>query len=70
MAFEIKKAKRSQAKAKIALAGAAGSGKSLSALYLAVGLGEKIGAIDTENNSLSLYADEADFDVITLTPPY
>lgn len=46
------------------------SGKTYSALRLAKGLGKKIGVIDTENNSASLYADKFDFDVISLGPPY
>lgn len=63
------KAERKQSKARVALAGPSGSGKSYSALQLTKGLvpGGKIAAIDTENGSLSLYSDVVDFDVCELT---
>lgn len=62
------KAERKRAKARVALAGPSGSGKSYSALLLARGLtpGGKIAAIDTEQGSLSLYSDMVDFDVCEL----
>lgn len=68
MALEFRKAKRSQAKIKIAMGGASGSGKTMSSLLLAFGLikaehpnwsdadcWDKICIIDTENASGSLY---------------
>src|SRR6185437_9721655 len=42
----------------------------MSALYLAFGLGGKVGIVDTENGSADLYADQGDYDVITLEKPY
>lgn len=59
MAF--RKAERKSLKARIALAGPAGSGKTLSALRLAKGMSEAlgglaIGLIDTEKESSGLYA--------------
>ena len=68
MAFQIQKAKRIQAKIKVAIGGASGSGKTLSALLMAYGLvkaehpdwtdeqvWDHIICIDTENKSASLY---------------
>ena len=68
MSFEFKKAKRIQAKVKLAIGGASGSGKTLSALLLAYGylraehpdwteeqIWDHIAVIDTENKSASLY---------------
>ena len=62
----FQKAERSAVFLKLALAGSAGSGKTMSALRLARGLvgpTGKIAVIDTENGSASLYADLTDFDV-------
>lgn len=66
MQFEIKKATKAQSKARIALMGPAGSGKTFSALNLAAHLGERIILIDTERGSASKYADEFEFNVIEL----
>lgn len=69
----FKKAKRTQAKIKLAVTGPAGSGKTFSALRLArglVGIEGKIAVIDTENGSASLYSEQFDFDVLDLEPPY
>ena len=70
MALQIHKAQRRKAKLRLALLGPTGSGKTMSALYLAFGIGGKVGVIDTENGSADLYADEGDYDVITLEKPY
>lgn len=70
MALQIHKAQRSKAKLRLALLGPTGAGKTLSALYLAFGIGKKVGIIDTENHSADLYADHGDYDVITLDAPY
>jgi len=68
MAFA--KATRKKIKLKLAVAGAAGSGKTYSALRLAHGLGSKIAVIDTENGSASLYSDKFQFDVMDMAPPF
>lgn len=68
--MEIRRAKRSQARMRLALLGPSGSGKTYSALQLAFGLGNKIGLIDTEHGSGELYADLGEYDVITLKPPF
>lgn len=70
MSVIIKKAERKQIKLRLALMGPSGSGKTYSALALAKGMGKKILVIDTENHSASTYADEFDFDVISIDPPY
>jgi hypothetical protein len=62
----FKKATKKQLKARIALAGPAGSGKTYSALSIATGLGKKIAVVDTERESASLYSDIFDFDVCPL----
>ena len=66
----FKKATKTQARARIALSGPAGSGKTYTALAWAAALGQRIAFIDTERGSASLYADVFDFDVLDLAPPY
>lgn len=80
----FQKASRSQVFLKLAITGPTGSGKTFSALRLALGLldgtGKKIAFIDTENKSASLYAppegDEPNykttfpFDSMELEPPF
>lgn len=77
MKFEIKKATRSELKARVALIGVSGSGKTYDALIIAAGLARRpdgsrgrVLVIDTENRSASKYAEDpalgVDFDVIEL----
>lgn len=70
----FQKAKKEKIWTKTMLAGSAGSGKSYSALRLATGIanrcGGRIAAIDTENGRLKYYANEFDFDTLTLEEPY
>ena len=82
--FEIRRAVRSQALARLALCGASGGGKTTGALLLARGMVEyllevgavpgglegKIGVVDTERRSAALYAHLVPFDAIELTAPY
>jgi len=68
--MELKKAERKQTFFLGCLYGFSGSGKTYSALTIAKGMGTKIGFIDTENGRASYYADEFDFDVIDLKPPF
>ena len=70
MAIQIRKAEKRKAKLRLALMGPTGSGKTMSSLRLAFGIGGKVGIIDTENGSADLYADVGDYDVITLQKPY
>ena len=63
------KATKQQSKLRLAIIGPAGSGKTYSALGIAVALagkGGKVAVIDTERGSASLYADMFAFDVLTL----
>lgn len=64
----FKQATRKQAKARVAIDGPAGSGKTYTSLLAATVLanGGKIAVIDTERGSASLYADEFSFDVLEL----
>jgi len=70
----FKKATRSQVYLKLAITGPTGSGKTYSALRLATGLlegtGKRIAGIDTENESMSLYSEQFDFDVLPISPPF
>jgi hypothetical protein len=66
----FKKATKTQARARVALSGPPGSGKTYTALTWAAALGKTIALIDTERGSASLYADLFDFDVLDMAPPY
>ncbi|MGJ3562103.1 AAA family ATPase [Streptomyces sp. INA 01156] len=59
-------ATKEQAKARIALTGPTGSGKTYSALVIGTGIGDRIALIDTEHGSASKYADEFAFDTLPL----
>lgn len=67
MTIQFTKARKSQAKARVANVGPSGSGKTLLALMTGQKLGSRIAYIDTENGSASKYADRFDFDVLNLT---
>lgn len=60
------KAVRYEKKLRMALTGPSGSGKTYTALEIATGIGGKIGLIDTERGSASLYGDKFDFDTLEL----
>jgi hypothetical protein len=66
----FQKATRKKAKARIGLVGPAGSGKTYSALQIALGIGGKIAVIDTEHGSADLYAHMGDYDVAPIHPPF
>lgn len=73
--IEIRPVKSGQSKAVIGIAGVSGSGKTLTALYMARGMVNKaseIGFLDTENKRGSLYADalEEPFLIADLYPPF
>src|SRR5690606_1687083 len=53
VSLDFEEATKDAAKARIALTGPAGSGKTYTALMLAFGLGEKVAVIDTERGSAS-----------------
>lgn len=69
MKFAIEKATVTQAKAKIAIVGPAGAGKTMTALIIARELGSKTLIIDTENGTSAKYANEFEFDILAL-PDY
>ncbi len=67
--MEIQIARRRNAKLRLANAGVSGSGKTMSSLKLAAQFGKKIGLIDSEKGSATLYAGEPgipEFSVIEL----
>uniref|UniRef100_A0A6M3M0Y2 Putative ATPase domain containing protein n=1 Tax=viral metagenome TaxID=1070528 RepID=A0A6M3M0Y2_9ZZZZ len=64
--MEFQKAIRKQVKARVAIAGPAGAGKTYTALIAATVLGGRIALIDTERQSARLYADMFEFDVLEL----
>lgn len=70
--MQLRKAHRKQAKIKLALQGASGSGKTYSALLLASGMTtwSKIALIDTENHSADLYAHLGGYNVLQLSKPF
>lgn len=74
MQMQLRPSERKQAKIKMALQGASGSGKTYSSLLLAKGLvaGDfsKVAIIDTENGSADLYAHLGNYNVLSLTPPF
>ncbi|MFC9954428.1 ATP-binding protein [Streptomyces prasinus] len=65
--FTFIPATKEQAKARIALTGPTGSGKTYTALVIGTGVGDRIALIDTEHGSASKYADEFAFDTLPLT---
>jgi len=70
MQFQAKKAIRKQLKVKIALIGPSGSGKTYSALKLAKGFGGNILLGNTEGDRGYIYADEFEYDIVDLQPPF
>ena len=78
MALTIEPATRRQAKGRMLLFGSSGSGKTVSALRIANGMGGRILVIDTENRSSEKYegliiedgAPAFKFDILALGAPY
>lgn len=81
--FKIQKAEREKIAVKIAVMGSSGSGKSFSALRLASGMisemnkegtlnntNGKILYANTEGSRGRYYANEFDYDIVDLEPPY
>ncbi len=69
MSNPFQKAVREQIKLRLLITGPTGGGKSYTALTIASVFG-KVAALDTENRSLSRYANRFDFDVLPASPPY
>ena len=74
MSLSFKKAVKLEKSLKLALIGASGSGKTYSGLVLGARIAElrggSLAVIDTERGSASLYADQFEFDVLEMEPPY
>lgn len=71
--MEFRKAERKKARARCAICGPAGAGKTHGALLLASGLGEKILLIDTESGSGDLEVGKPgipDYFIATIEPPF
>ena len=76
--IEFKKVKRAKSKARIAMIGPSGAGKTVSSLYLAYGLTgdwNKVAVIDTEHERARFYASRNDLEIgeflyAPLAPPY
>jgi len=68
--FEVRRAAKRKARLRLAIIGASGSGKTLSAILCAQGLGGRVVLIDTEQGSGDLYADKAEYEIIPFGPPY
>ncbi len=68
----FKKAVKSEAKLRLAIAGPSGSGKTYTALSVAAALadGRPVALVDTEHGSASKYADIFGFDVAEMHPPF
>ena len=66
----FKKAIKSEAKLRLAIAGPSGSGKTYTALSVAAALadGRPVALVDTEHGSASKYADIFGFDVAEMHP--
>jgi len=67
---QFHKAERKKGKLRLAIAGPAGSGKTYSALLIALGLGGRIAMIDTERGSGELYDHLGHYDACTIHPPF
>jgi len=66
MSMTFQKATKGSARLRMALIGAAGSGKTYTALSIAQHLGGPVAVIDTERGSASKYSDVFGFDVLEL----
>lgn len=68
--MQFTKATRKKVKLIISILGPSGSGKTYSSLLLAKGIGGKVAVIDTENRRAEYYANEFEYDVLQLNPPF
>jgi hypothetical protein len=65
--FTFTPATQEQARLRLALDGPAGSGKTFTALRVAVALGRRVALVDTERGSASKYANLFSFDALNLS---
>ncbi len=68
--FYFERPDRSPARLRMALYGAAGSGKTWTALAMARELGQRVALVDTEGGGAARYADQFGFDIVTLTDSF
>ena len=71
--MQLQTAERKRVKLRLNIASPSGFGKTYSALLIAFGITgnwQKIGVIDTENESASLYSHLGKFKSLSLNPPY
>lgn len=71
--MQLQNAERKRVKLRLNIASPSGFGKTYGALLIAYGITgnwQKIGVIDTENDSASLYAHLGDYKTLALHPPY
>lgn len=71
--MQLQTAERKRVKLRLNIASPSGFGKTYSALLIAFGITgswEKIGVIDTENDSASLYSHLGQFKTLSLNPPF
>jgi hypothetical protein len=71
--MELQIAQRRRVKLRLNIASPSGFGKTYGALLIAYGITgdwQKIGVIDTENDSASLYSHLGKYKTLSLTPPY
>lgn len=66
MTIQFQKATVTQAKARLAIIGSSGSGKTWTSLAVGTKLGDRVALIDTEHGSASKYAREFAFDTVSL----
>jgi KaiC/GvpD/RAD55 family RecA-like ATPase len=66
----FRKADRKKARAKISVIGASGSGKTYSSILIAMGLGNRVAMIDTEQGSGELYSHLGDYQYMRINAPY
>jgi hypothetical protein len=64
--LQFTQATKEKAKARVALCGPSGAGKTFTGLTIATALGSRLGVIDTERGSASKYADEFAFERLEL----
>src|SRR5664280_773047 len=71
--MKLEQASRKRVKLRLNIASPSGFGKTYSSLLIAYGITgkwQKIGVIDTENDSASLYSHLGEYKTLSLTPPY
>lgn len=66
----FQRAKRKTGPVSVCIMGESGSGKTITALALAQGLGRRIALVDAEGGQAACYAEHYAYDMVVLKPPY